>query len=61
MTVQEKIQLGAFHKILDHLNMAVNDPRKRERLRARTALGQIETWIREETNAYESGNKRKDN
>lgn len=42
-----EIKAYALDRILEHLNKAKNDPRKREQRRARIALGKINGWLNE--------------
>lgn len=47
------VKVYALTKIFDHLNEALNDPRKKERARANIALTTIKDWLIEGEDIYE--------
>lgn len=47
MNKEEFSKIHAFNCIMKHLDVAKNDHRKRERIRALTALSHIKQWHKE--------------
>lgn len=59
MTKDEHSKVYTFDHLIEHLNKAVKDPRKRERIRAMTAKSHINDWYKEGENDFERRNSTK--
>lgn len=59
MTKEEYSKIGAFDKLMNHLSIAVKDPRKRERVRAKLATFHMNKYYKESEDEYENRNTTK--
>ena len=56
MTKEEYAKIYAYDALLSHLEIAINDPRKREKVRARIAKSHMLGWYKEGVDEYETRN-----